>query len=144
MNSNRSVSGTGDSGRGDLTRPDGGTFASPLFRRLLFVARAMKAASASAGPRLVWQGAADRFDAIRLSEERTIFAGRAPESDIRLEDERLSRLHFSVESGSRGPVLKDLGSRNGTRVNGRRTTSRLLLDGDVIEAGRQAFVYLAR
>ncbi|MCB9707162.1 MAG: FHA domain-containing protein [Myxococcales bacterium] len=53
-----------------------------------------------------------------------------------LEDPRLSRAHASVELGAAGPLLRDLGSHNGTLVNGARVESASLGVGDVITLGR--------
>ncbi len=52
----------------------------------------------------------------------------------------LSRKHFQVEN--RPPLchLVDLGSTNGTKVNGLRVTHVTLREGDVITAGDSAFV----
>lgn len=58
-------------------------------------------------------------------------------------DRRLSRAHFEVSRFRGGHVLRDLASRNGTYVNGRRVASTRLLPGDVIRAGDTVFVYAA-
>jgi hypothetical protein len=62
--------------------------------------------------------------------------GRGSGVDIRLGDPSVSRLHAEIVR--RGPYayVADLGlSRNGTRVNGRIVTRRVLEDGDVLTFG---------
>jgi serine/threonine-protein kinase len=62
--------------------------------------------------------------------------GRAPDAPFSLPDDRwLSREHFQIEI--RPPLcdLEDLGSTNGTKVNGLRVERARLRDGDVIAAG---------
>ena len=72
-------------------------------------------------------------------ESGTIALGRHRENDIRLEDGIASRFHCVVESSSRGYVLRDLGSRNGTRLNGTKIQRVVLNDGDEIGAGKFTF-----
>ncbi len=61
--------------------------------------------------------------------------GRAPECDLALDEPKASRKHceFLVE-GDR-VVLSDLGSRNGTKVNGEPIQVHALTPGDVIKIG---------
>lgn len=58
------------------------------------------------------------------------------------EDEQLGRKHLELARSLEGVVLRDLGSRNGTRVNGKRTKRRALRSGDLIEAGTLAFRFV--
>jgi S1-C subfamily serine protease len=65
--------------------------------------------------------------------------GRHPLSDVRFDAERdldVSSRHAAIVRKTEGFVLQDLGSRNGTFVNGQRIASDTLLrDGDVIGFG---------
>ncbi|HYX82618.1 MAG TPA: FHA domain-containing protein, partial [Gemmatimonadales bacterium] len=65
--------------------------------------------------------------------------GRHPLSDVRFDAERdldVSSRHAAIVRKAEGFVLQDLGSRNGTFVNGQRITGETLLrDGDVIGFG---------
>jgi serine/threonine-protein kinase len=55
------------------------------------------------------------------------------------EDGFLSRHHFLIEIDPPRCQIKDLGSRNGTRVNGARVDQAPLNDGDTIQAGQSTF-----
>ena len=57
-------------------------------------------------------------------------------------DSRLSRRHFQVSRTTDGTHVEDLASSNGTFVNGERTDSAWLKEGDLIEAGGIAFVFV--
>src|SRR5437879_1372871 len=62
--------------------------------------------------------------------------GRGTDQDVVLSDIAVSRRHFTVVfDGSRYKV-KDLGSGNGTLVNGQRVDNYVLNDGDNIEIGQ--------
>ena len=62
--------------------------------------------------------------------------GRVPESTITIDDGNVSRNHAQIKPGPNGYVVQDLGSTNGTLVNGQRITgSRLLVDGDIVSFG---------
>jgi hypothetical protein len=65
--------------------------------------------------------------------------GRHPLSDVRFDAERdldVSSRHAAIMAKAEGYVLQDLGSKNGTYVNGQRLEGdRLLQDGDVIGFG---------
>jgi hypothetical protein len=68
--------------------------------------------------------------------------GRGTEADIRLPDTGVSRKHVDVQlEGDGAVVVEDLGSTNGTLVNGRRVGRQPLADGDVIRIGHSVLVY---
>jgi transcriptional regulator of acetoin/glycerol metabolism len=61
---------------------------------------------------------------------------------LQVQDARLSGKHFRLERVAGSAFrLRDLGSRNGTLVNGKPCSEAALTDGDVIEAGRTVFVF---
>lgn len=68
--------------------------------------------------------------------------GRHPESHVFLDDVTVSRRHAEVESEEGDLVVRDLGSLNGTYVNGDRVESRRLRTGDELQVGRFKLVYL--
>ena len=71
---------------------------------------------------------------ITLGEGATVL-GRAADAPVKLEDNSVSRRHAEVRASGDGFVLVDLGSTNGTRVNGVTITERPLKDGDTITVG---------
>lgn len=67
----------------------------------------------------------------------TIIIGRSPDSDLVIADEFVSSSHARVVPTSDGFAVEDLGSTNGTRVNGQPATRpRPVEPGDVIEIGQ--------
>lgn len=76
-----------------------------------------------------------------FQEHSTLFAGRLKNAQLRLEkDLHFSRHHFRLEINPPTCFLMDLGSRNGTYVNGERVRERFLHDGDVVSGGRTKIV----
>lgn len=75
-----------------------------------------------------------------LSSGRNVI-GRGTEADIRLPDTGVSRKHVDVVLEGGVATVEDLGSTNGTLVNGRRITRQPLSDGDVIRIGHSVLVY---
>lgn len=67
--------------------------------------------------------------------------GRGVEASIRLPDTGVSRLHVDVQLSRGAATVVDLGSTNGTIVNGRRVPQIVLSDGDVIRIGHSVLVY---
>lgn len=68
-------------------------------------------------------------------EKAELQIGRGEQSDIFIDDEDVSRNHAKVEVTADAILLKDLGSTNGTFVNGRKITERKLEDGDRLQIG---------
>lgn len=71
---------------------------------------------------------------ISLGED-VITIGRRPESTIVLADPNVSRNHAEIRPHGTGYLLVDLGSTNGSRVNGVRVRDHPLSDGDEIAFG---------
>ena len=71
--------------------------------------------------------------------------GRDEVADIILDDPGVSRRHCEVRVSTDGPHLvtsvRDLGSTNGTFVNGERVTTQRLRDGDQLTVGRTQAVF---
>jgi pSer/pThr/pTyr-binding forkhead associated (FHA) protein len=86
---------------------------------------------------------------IRLEIDKPLFRiGRDPEGDLCIDDDLVSREHAIIEQLQGGGeqaessyVLRDLESTNGTFVNHERITAHLLVDGDIIRAGKSFFLY---
>jgi pSer/pThr/pTyr-binding forkhead associated (FHA) protein len=70
-----------------------------------------------------------------------ITLGRAMINDIILDDHRISRSHARLECGPDGCQLFDLGSSNGTGLNGVRIEKAWLGSGDVIQVGNLELRY---
>lgn len=74
---------------------------------------------------------------------RPLLIGRAASADLSIADQAVSRIHAEVESLPTGLRARDLGSANGTFVNGARIVEVLLQPGDVLTIGRPAFRLVA-
>lgn len=75
-----------------------------------------------------------------LRSGQTAEIGRSNQAVFSFPDDHwMSSLHFRVECGETHCRLQDLGSRNGTTVNGRKATHAALADGDLIVAGETEF-----
>ena len=63
--------------------------------------------------------------------------GRSSEADVLLDDPYASEFHMRLVASDNGLVLHDLGSTNGTYVNGRRITAPTTMRrGDTIQVGK--------
>lgn len=71
----------------------------------------------------------------RVLDEEVVTIGRMPGSTIVLSDPNASRRHAEIRPVGSGYVVVDLGSTNGTRVNGSRVDSHPLVDGDTLSFG---------
>ena len=76
--------------------------------------------------------------------EGTHVVGRGQDSAFRLPDTGVSRRHFEINWNGHQAALTDLGSTNGTTVNGNPVQSWQLNDGDVIRVGHSSLVYRAQ
>jgi adenylate cyclase len=79
----------------------------------------------------------------RLPLEETLVLGRAPDCQAKIDDARVSRRHAMINrQGGREFWLLDLGSANGTRLNGRRVSQPTRLrDKDTVELAGFTFVF---
>ena len=66
---------------------------------------------------------------------RPVVIGRAPDCDLLLQHESISRQHARIAHDDEGWVLRDLGSKNGSRVNTFHVTDQVLRHGDRIDLG---------
>lgn len=80
---------------------------------------------------------------ITLSD-RNLVVGRLSECDIAFDDTNVSRRHAEIKPVKDGWAVLDLGSTNGTKVNGTDITfERTLRDGDIITFGSHSVRYEA-
>lgn len=76
-------------------------------------------------------------------EKDPVTIGRHPENLLQLSDTALSRRHCVVQlTGEGGWEVRDLGSRNGVKVNGRRCAGARLVTGDEILMGSVRIRYI--
>ncbi|HSN90360.1 MAG TPA: PAS domain S-box protein [Anaeromyxobacteraceae bacterium] len=94
--------------------------------------------SGAGRPALLWIGSsrpAHLGRSFRLDRDE-VTIGRASDADLAVDDPGASRRHARVERGPDGEyVIADLGSRNGTYVNGLKVRSTPLREGDKIQLG---------
>ncbi len=76
----------------------------------------------------------------QLTEGATV-VGRGQEAQFRLPDTGVSRRHFEITWDGRTATLADLGSTNGTTVNGTPVQTWQLADGDVIRVGHSSLLF---
>ena len=67
--------------------------------------------------------------------------GRLPECEVVLPDSNVSRRHSELRRKGDGVFVTDLGSTNGTRVNGNPVREHLLASGDEISVGSTKLVF---
>jgi ABC transport system ATP-binding/permease protein len=80
----------------------------------------------------------------RLSADSVKTMGRTARADFIIDAALISRLHCRLTADKSDQlVVEDLGSTNGTSVNGERVERRLLKAGDVLTVGRVDFDVLA-
>jgi hypothetical protein len=67
--------------------------------------------------------------------------GRLPECAVVLADTNVSRRHAEIRRVGEGVVLTDLGSTNGTRVNGTPVREQVLVSGDEVGVGTTRLIF---
>jgi len=91
------------------------------------------------GPRLVSRLPDGKMGEFALGAKTTL--GRHPANSIRIADREVSKEHASIERVGNSFLLRDLGSSNGTFVNGRRVRELRLREGDEISLGNSRLVF---
>ncbi len=90
--------------------------------------------ASDSGAYLVLQSAGRWSDVFRLSPPAQAIIGRASSNQIVIRSDQASRRHAKIAWHQTGWSIEDLGSRNGTFLNGQRLTApQGLSDGDMIE-----------
>ncbi len=98
-------------------------------------------------------GATSMLPLARLVPEEPIFGitefpvepltliGRTPQNQVQINDPAVSRRHSEIMLTDEGYLLRDLGSENGTYVNGERIQEQILAEGDRVQIGTIRFVF---
>jgi pSer/pThr/pTyr-binding forkhead associated (FHA) protein len=89
--------------------------------------------------KLIVTGSASGRREIPLSEFPSRL-GRSPSSDVCIDDRWVSRDHCELDWTNHSLVVRDLGSKHGTYVNGRPVTCERLHPGDELSVGLSRFV----
>lgn len=97
-------------------------------------------AQRAAASRVVLRGIAGAFHGRTFSLLDPLTIGRAANADIRLDEPGLSERHAALEQHSDRVVLRDLGSHEGSVVNGVTLKSAVLHPGDQIAFEQHRFV----
>jgi len=74
-------------------------------------------------------------DRIFTIGDRPIIVGRSPDADLLLAHESISRQHARIARDDGGWQIRDLGSKNGCRVNTFHVTEQVLRNGDRLDLG---------
>ena len=77
-----------------------------------------------------------------LTKDKTII-GRGSNCDIVIDDPGISRKHLEIDINDGNVIARDLGSTNGTYVEGHQVPAATLLDGNTITIGRTRILYWA-
>lgn len=74
-------------------------------------------------------------------DDSEIIAGRDSKCDISISDNNLSRFHFKISCVNSNYIITDLGSKNGTFINGNKMNTKTLSNGDIISAGHNKILF---
>jgi hypothetical protein len=77
-------------------------------------------------------------------EKERFSIGRKPTCDIQINDQGVSKEHAIILTVGNDQILEDLGSTNGTQINGQDVTRQILQNGDVIEVGRYRVKFVSQ
>jgi pSer/pThr/pTyr-binding forkhead associated (FHA) protein len=81
------------------------------------------------------------FPQCQVLDRLPAILGRNPDAVVRLSDRWVSRFHCEIRRDRNGTlVVRDLSSKHGTFVNGRKVTESLLVPGDRLSVGLTSFL----
>ena len=84
----------------------------------------------------------DRTFLVDLRPGESLVVGRSTDCDLRIQAPRASRHHCEIAAAESGHLLRDLGSTNGTSLNGGPFQDGTpLADGDLVDAAGCRLVY---
>lgn len=76
-----------------------------------------------------------------IAQGKALTIGRGSSADIQLRDGLVSRSHAEIKGQAETCLLSDLGSANGTYVNGNAVKTKELDEGDVITIGDTRIIF---
>ena len=87
--------------------------------------------------KITWQNIFDANERGELVQTLPVLIGRAAECHIRPNDQfgGVSRNHARIDQTENGVLITDLGSKNGTWINGVNVASSPLTNGDELQIG---------
>lgn len=91
-------------------------------------------------PKAVLRGVSGQYFGLIVPIPGRLVIGRGSEADLSLDEPEMSRRHASLEVSADGLYLRDLGSANGTFVNGVQVRDACLYSGDQISFDRNRFL----
>ncbi len=86
----------------------------------------------------------EKLDLGRLAKQPSVLIGRSSSCDMCIAHPNVSKHHAMLTRDQKGISIRDLGSSNGTFVNGVRITQKELRNGDEIQIGPFCLVYDGR
>ncbi len=95
--------------------------------------RAVAAPATSAGVQVIVLSGSAKGTTKPLGEKLRI--GKAPDNDVVLSDDTVSRYHCELTRANDGVHVRDLGSTNGTKVQGARVSEAVIGPGTVLKVG---------
>ena len=117
--------------------------AEPPIERGLDLALAKPSQNEGRACLMVMTGEAE--GAVYMIDRRVLLIGRSAEAHVRINEHAISTEHALLESEDDTYTLRDLGSTNGTHVNGRPITHKVVLNsGDTLQMGSTVFLFAAR
>ncbi len=84
---------------------------------------------------------ANRGTRFELASDKDVVIGRNVGCSLRVDDSEVSRQHARIFHNGQDFVLNDLGSANGSRVNGHLLTERVLCHGDNLQIGSSVLLF---
>lgn len=92
-------------------------------------------------PKIIVEKGNDKGKQVLLSGRGTILVGRDPKAQVTVVDTMVSRQHCKIFTKNDKYYLRDLGSSNGTVLNGKRVQESELREGDNIQIGETLMTF---
>ena len=94
-------------------------------------------------PKLILRGVSGAAFGKTFPVGKEMIIGRQQDCDIPIPAEEVSRHHVRIKPGAEGLLVEDLGSANGTYINGKRVQQGLLKPGDELRLDSIRFMLIA-